>query len=78
MDVEGFIQKLEEEFDELAPGSLTPDTVYAQLEEWDSMHALILLALVDFEYGVFLEVDDILSAVTIGELFDLIAKKAGL
>ena len=76
MDVAGFIAQLEESFDDLEPGRLKPETDYRDIEEWSSMHALIVIALADTEYGVSITGDDLRSCNTVEALFMLIKSRA--
>jgi len=75
MVIEDFIGKLEEEFDDVAAGSIKPDTDFRNIEDWGSMHALIVIALIDTEYDITLSGADLRSVNTIQELFDLVKSK---
>lgn len=74
MKIENLILKLEEGFDDLTV-KLQPDTDFKQLDEWSSLHALIIIALVDTEYNITLDGNDLRSLNTVQDLFDLIVKK---
>ena len=52
MELSGFVTKFANLFEETDPASITPDTVYSQLEEWDSVMVLLLVSMVDEEYGI--------------------------
>ena len=75
MKIEDLILKLEEGFDDLSV-ALQSDTDFKQLEEWSSLHALIVIALVDTEYGITLDGNDLRSINTVQDLFDLIVEKS--
>ena len=75
MEIAEFIKKLEVEFEEVSPGTLRPDTNFRHLKEWSSMHALIIIAVVDTEYNVTLKGEELRSVSTISDLFDLVKKK---
>ena len=75
MAIEEFIKKLEEEFDDVESGSLKPATDFRNIEDWGSMHALIVIALVDLDYDITLTGADLQSVNTIQELFDLVKSK---
>lgn len=77
MNIEDLIEKLEEEFDEVEPGTLKPDTGFRDLEEWSSMHALIIIAMIDTEYDVMLTGEDLTNASTVQDLFDIIQSRVG-
>ena len=75
MELNDFIKKLEREFDEVEEGSLTADTNFRELDEWSSLLALSIIAMVDDEFDVALKSDDIKSAKTVKDLFDIIQSK---
>ena len=75
MEIKDFIEKFSEQFDELNT-ELTPDTRFRELEEWSSLVALLVIAMVDDEYGIVLPPAEMRQTQTIQELFDLVASKA--
>lgn len=75
MTLNDLIGKIEESLDTLPKGVLKPDTNYRALPEWSSMHALIIIAMVDIEYNVALTGYDLKSSETITDLFQLIQSK---
>lgn len=75
MDINELIKKLEAEFEDIPPGTLTPSTKITDIQGWGSMHALIVIALVDTEYNVTLKGEELRSVQSIQELFDLVKKK---
>ncbi len=76
MTVGEFILKIEEEYDELEPGTLKPESNFRENFEWNSINALILIALVDAEFDVTITAEDITNAETVQDLYNnIIAKK---
>ena len=75
MKIEDFIAALEEEFDDLEEGTLKPDSIFREHFEWNSINALIFIALCDTEYDVTMTADDISSAKTIQDLHNTIVTK---
>lgn len=75
MTVEEFILKIEEEFPDMESGKLKPDSVFREVMNWNSINALILIVLVDTEYDVILTADDLRSAITINDIFNLIQSR---
>ena len=65
-------KKLEllEEMMELDAGTLTPETVLEDIEEWDSMAKLSLIVLIDEECGKKLASADIKTFVTIQDILN--------
>lgn len=55
------------DFREPLPISL--DTELASLPEWDSLAALGVIVMFDMHYGMALTGDDLLRAVTVGDLY---------
>lgn len=76
MDINEFILKLEAEFEDVPKGTLTAQTSFRDMPEWSSMHALIIIALIDTEYGVTLNGEDLRSAVTVQDLFNIITSRS--
>ena len=72
MEIRELITHIENEFDEVEPGSLQPSSSIKELEGWSSMHALILIALVDSEYDILLTGEELRSISTIQDLFDVL------
>jgi acyl carrier protein len=75
MDIEEFTKKLEAEFEEVEPGTLTPDTNYKSIKGWSSMHALIIIAFVDAQFDTILTGADLKTASTIRDLFNIVKEK---
>ena len=75
MTVEDFILKIEEEYEELEPGTLKPESNFRENFEWNSINALILIALVDSEFDVTITAEDITEAQTVQDLYNNIIAK---
>ncbi len=75
--VEHFISMIEEEFEEIEKGVLTPESNFREYFEWNSVNALIIIALVDSEYDVTINAEDIQNSDTINDLFQTIMDKKG-
>lgn len=74
MDIQNFIQNFAEQFDDLNV-ELTPETRFREVEGWTSLVALLVITMVDDEYGVVLPPEEMRKTNTIQELFDLINSK---
>ncbi len=79
MSVDKFIEQVEEEFEELEKGTLTPDSNFREYFEWNSVNALIIIALVDSEYDVTIKAEDIQKSETVQDLYNKVLelKEAG-
>ncbi len=75
MDIKDFIKKFRAEFEDIPQGSITPSTSIKDIEGWGSMHALIVVALADTEYGVTIKGEELKKANTIQDLFNLIVSQ---
>ena len=76
MEIKEFIENFAAQFDDTDASVFTPETVFHELDEYSSLIALSLIAMVDVEYDVTLKGDDMRSAVTIQDLFDIVKSKA--
>jgi acyl carrier protein len=75
MDIQKFIENFAEQFDDTELEVFKPDTVFHDLEEYSSIIALSIIAMVDEEYGVSLSGNEMKSAVTIEDLFNTVQSK---
>ena len=75
MDIKEFTEKFCEQFDEEVKENTPPSTWFRELEQWSSLTALNVLAMIDEEYGVELDPDEMRKTNTIQELFDLVQSK---
>lgn len=76
MEINEFIANFAEQFDETDASVFTPETKFKELEEWSSLIALSVIAMVDEEYDVTLKGDDIRKSNTIEDLFNAVKAKA--
>jgi acyl carrier protein len=74
MDLQEFIGKFAEQFDNTDPGEFKADTEFKALDEWSSLFALSIIAMVDEEYDIILKGDDIRNSETIEDLFNLMKR----
>ena len=75
MEIKDFIQNFADLFEETELEAFAPETRYRDLDEWSSLIALSILAMVDEEYDVQLKGEEMRGTNTIQELFDLVASK---
>ncbi|MCQ2346453.1 MAG: acyl carrier protein [Paludibacteraceae bacterium] len=74
MDIQQFIANVAEQFDELNV-ELTPETRFREVEGWVSLTALLVITMIDDEYGIVLPPEEMRQTNTIQELFDLVKSK---
>ena len=76
MEIGVFIKQIEEEIEEFEPGVLKPETNYRDIEDWSSMHALIIIALASTEYDVTLTGEDLRNCNTVQDLYELVKSRS--
>ena len=76
MTAEEFIEKIEVEFEDLEPGKLKPASNFREAFEWNSINALILIALVKTEYDVVINAEDIAKSKTVNDLYTIIQERS--
>lgn len=75
MNIDDFITRIEEEFDDLTPGTLKPESIFREVFEWNSINALILIAMVKTEYDVAVNAEDIASSKTVADIYRIIEER---
>jgi beta-oxyacyl-[acyl-carrier protein] reductase len=75
MTTEKFLENFANLFDETDASEITLLTEFRNLDEWSSLIALSVIAMVDEEYDVKLKGDDIKSATTVEDLFNIVKIK---
>jgi len=73
--MENFLENFAEQLDETPMEQVTMDTNFKDIEEWSSMTALSIIAMVDEYYGKKLTGDEIRQAQTIRDLFEIVKNK---
>lgn len=75
MEITKFIEQFAEQFEDTDASEFESSTKFKDLDEWSSLVALSIIAMVDDEYDVVLKGDDIRGANTIEDLFNVIKSK---
>jgi len=75
MDIKSFVQNFAEQFDDIDTSGFTPETQFKENEEWSSMTALSVIAMVDQNYSVQLTGNDIRGSSTILDIFNIVSEK---
>ena len=75
MEMNDFIAHFAEQFDYTDASEFKPETAFRDLDEWSSLMALSIIAMVDEEYNVTLQGNDMKAAVTIEDLFHIVESK---
>ena len=75
MNINEFIEHFAEQFEETDAAEFKADTKFHDLDEWSSLMALNIIAMVDEEYDVTLKGADIENSATIEDLFNNVKSK---
>ncbi len=75
MELQTFITNFQNNLDPAPTQEITGETNFRELEEWDSLNALSIIAMIDDEYGVDITGDDIRNSNSISDLITLIKNK---
>ena len=75
LSFEEFIKLFAEQFDDTDASEITATTVFHDLDEWSSLIGLSVIAMVDEEFEVTLKGDDMISSVTMEDLYNKVIAK---
>jgi len=74
-DINTFLNRLAQQFDDSPSESLTPKTLFRDLPGWTSLQSLVVVISFDDEYGVTIGADELRQAETLADLYHLIKDK---
>lgn len=77
MSLDQFIDYFVDLLDETDPDTISATTRFKELEEWSSLVALSVIAMIDEEYDVEFRGDDIRGSNTIEDLYNIVKKRVG-
>ena len=75
MELKEFIDNFAAQMEETDPAEITATTAFRDLDEWSSLSALSIIAMVDEEYDVTLKGDDMKAAKTVEDLYNTVQFK---
>ena len=75
MELEDFVQKFADCFNQTDASLFKPDTPFRKLDEWGSMMTLIVIAMIDADFGKTVTSEDLKNADTIAALFEIVKNK---
>ena len=73
--LEEFVALFAEQFEDTDSSEITADKNFRDLDEWSSLIALSLIAMVDEEFDVILTGDDVRGSVTVEDLYKAVIAK---
>lgn len=74
MNIQDFVENFSAQFDDTDASVFTADTRFKELDEWSSLTALSIIAMIDDEYDVIVKGNDILKSDTIQDLYNIVEK----
>ncbi|MDR1090813.1 MAG: acyl carrier protein [Prevotella sp.] len=74
MEIKEFISNFADQFEDTDRSVFTAQTRFRDLDEWSSLIALSVMAMVDEEYEVALKGNDVRNAHTVEDLFKIVLK----
>ncbi len=75
MELQEFIEKFAEQFDDTDVSELNPETEFKELDEWSSLTSMSIIAMVKTQYDKTLTGKEIRSCVTVQDLYNLVSAK---
>jgi acyl carrier protein len=75
MSLDQFIGYFADLFDETDPDSIHATTRFKELDEWSSLIALSVIAMIDEEYDVEFRGDDIRGSNTVEDLYKIVQSR---
>ena len=75
MTINKFFEHFYEELDETDIDEISIKTDFKNIEEWDSLVALSIIAMIDEEFEILITGSDMNSSTTIEDLYNLILSK---
>ena len=75
MNIQDFVENFAAQFDDTEADVFTADIIFKQLDEWSSLTALSIIAMIDDEYDVIIKGNDIMNSETIQDLYNIVEKK---
>ncbi len=75
MELEKFVLDFADQFEDTDSTEITPSTIYKDLDEWSSILAFSVIAMVKVNYGKTLTGAEIRHCNTVEDLFNTIAAK---
>lgn len=75
MELNKFVEKFAEQFDDTDSSEIKADTRFRDIDEWSSLVGLSVIAMVDEEFNVLLKGEDMRQANTPAELFEIVKSK---
>jgi acyl carrier protein len=75
MELNNFVKLFAEQFEDTPTEDFSPEKNFRDFDEWSSLTALSIIAMIEDEYGIQISGADIRSTETIEQLYILVKSK---
>jgi acyl carrier protein len=75
MELKSFIENFAMQLENPISIELTQETKFRDIEEWSSLMALSIIAMIDEEYNVKIKGEDIIKSQTINDLYCIVKSR---
>lgn len=75
MELNEFVEKFAEQFEDTDPSEITATTNYRDLDEWSCLMGMVVIAFVKTELGKTVTGDDLKTCKSVESLYNLIMSK---
>lgn len=75
MELNEFVEKFAEQFEDTDPSEITAETNYRELDEWSSLMGMVIIAFVKTEMEKTVTGDDLKACKSVEALYNLIQSK---
>ena len=75
MELQNYIANFADQFEETDPSEIKAETVFHDLDDWDSLTALAVLNMTEKRYGKKITFDEMKRCITVEDLFNLVVSK---
>ena len=75
MELKDYVADFADQFEDTDVEEIQANTVFHDLDEWDSLIALAVLNMTEKKYGKKITFDDMKKCVTVEDLFNVIVAK---
>ncbi len=75
MELNEFVEKFAEQFDDTDPSEIKAETNFRDLDEWSSLIGLSVISMIDDEFEVTLKGEDMRQAHTVEDLYNIVQSK---
>jgi acyl carrier protein len=75
MEIQKFIKNFAAQFEETEANVFSAKTKFRDIDEWSSLMAFSIIAMVDTEYNVIIKGDDIKASQTIEDIYNIVKSR---